>query len=638
MIRFFNIFFYTIFIAVMLGIAGLLLGSMLPIPGNIEIKIVKSGSMEPNIPTGSVVIVKPSYAYHTGDIITFGKDTQRDIPTTHRVIAVAGEGAGTTYTTKGDANEEQDGTQTPARDIIGKVVFALPYMGFVLDFARQPLGFALLIGVPAGLVILEELMTIFKEVGKSIQKRRRRNKDDEQHPHAGDFEEMSATLRRVYARRRAMDEIFVPMFVEPGIFHKEWWHKNLRMHKDTYGTSTALVLGLVFMSTLFAGASGGTIAYFSDIERSVGNIFRAGVWQETADPQDIVINEFLPNPDDSANGLNFGDDNDSKPLGEWVELYNNGNVPQDLTGWYIADESGGLGNQAAIISALNTVPATTTISAHGWLVVYLNHQTLNNPNGDSVYLYTNLDVLVDSYTYPDHDFCENEPTPASTNASSTPSGGGSCGPGDPAAPPNKSFARIPDGTGAFVDPIPTPGAPNIPDPLNDSQSESSDELASQALAEPMPTPLLVEEIVIPAANDGEVLGESDAPADEGVLPSEPPPADAGLDSALQDGQGGAGGGSGGTSGGGSAQPELVAPEGQTAPLDPAPPAVEPEPEPVAENTTEPTSDPGLAQTAPNEPEGGSETPSAEESPALQPEPEPEPEQPTAAQEMVNDSL
>src|SRR3990167_3351690 len=95
--------FYTIFVALVVGISGLLLGSMLPIPGNIEVKIVKSGSMEPAIPTGSVVMVRPSVSYAVGDVITFGKDTKTDIPTTHRIVAM---NADNTFTVKGDANEE----------------------------------------------------------------------------------------------------------------------------------------------------------------------------------------------------------------------------------------------------------------------------------------------------------------------------------------------------------------------------------------------------------------------------------------------------------------------------------------------------------------------------------------------------
>lgn len=156
--------FYATFIALLLGIAGLFLASMLPIPGNIEIKIVKSGSMEPTILTGSIVVVKPQASYAESDIITFGEDTKAQIPTTHRIIDIQGDFNSLSYTTKGDANEEQDGEQITQRDIIGKVVFWVPYMGYILDFARQPIGFTLMIGIPAGIIILDEMIRIFHEV------------------------------------------------------------------------------------------------------------------------------------------------------------------------------------------------------------------------------------------------------------------------------------------------------------------------------------------------------------------------------------------------------------------------------------------------------------------------------------------
>ena len=36
--------------------------------------------------------------------------------------------------------------------------------GYVLDFAKKPLGFVLLVGIPAGVVIVDEIMKIFREV------------------------------------------------------------------------------------------------------------------------------------------------------------------------------------------------------------------------------------------------------------------------------------------------------------------------------------------------------------------------------------------------------------------------------------------------------------------------------------------
>ncbi len=155
---------YYIFIAAIAALGLLLVVALFPIQGNIQIKIVKSGSMEPTIHTGSIVVVKPSPVYQKGDIITFGPDTKKEIPITHRIIEVRGTDAQTRFFTKGDANEDKDMKEIASREVIGKVLFSVPYLGYVIDFARKPLGFFLLIIIPACIVIAEELITIWKEL------------------------------------------------------------------------------------------------------------------------------------------------------------------------------------------------------------------------------------------------------------------------------------------------------------------------------------------------------------------------------------------------------------------------------------------------------------------------------------------
>jgi signal peptidase I len=100
--------FYNLFVAVIIIAAVLLLATMLPIPGNYEVKIVKSGSMEPAIHTGSVVVVKPEASYKQGDVITFGKDTKTQVPTTHRIVDTQVKSGIMHYITKGDANNAPD--------------------------------------------------------------------------------------------------------------------------------------------------------------------------------------------------------------------------------------------------------------------------------------------------------------------------------------------------------------------------------------------------------------------------------------------------------------------------------------------------------------------------------------------------
>ena len=166
----------------------------------------------------------------------------------------------------------------------------------------------------------------------------------------------------------------------------------------------------------------------------------------------IVLNEFLPNPEGKEYGHDFGRDSDKMPKGEWVELYNNSAEAVDLAGWNIRNSSNGAGNAIDIING-NTDTGTTVIAPHGWLVVYLNKAYLSNRR-DTVRLYDATDVLIDAYDYGNADFCALEPTPGGENDED---GVGSCS----GVPGNKSYARIPDGTGGWVDPVPTPGSENM---------------------------------------------------------------------------------------------------------------------------------------------------------------------------------
>src|SRR3989344_2765635 len=125
-----------IFGAVITVVALLLIISSFPIPGNYKIMIVQSGSMEPTIKTGSIVAVKPTDSYKIGDVITFGPMSKTRIPTTHRVTDVRLQAGQPVYVTKGDANNDQDSREVPARDVIGKVYVDVPYLGYALAAAK----------------------------------------------------------------------------------------------------------------------------------------------------------------------------------------------------------------------------------------------------------------------------------------------------------------------------------------------------------------------------------------------------------------------------------------------------------------------------------------------------------------------
>ena len=128
--------------------------------------IVQSGSMTPAIKMGSVVVAKPAENYQIGDVITFGPYTRTQAPTTHRIYDIKVTDGNPVYITKGDANNAPDQREITKRDIVGKVLFSIPYLGYAVDFAKKPLGFALIIIVPAALIIFDEIKNIYNEIKK----------------------------------------------------------------------------------------------------------------------------------------------------------------------------------------------------------------------------------------------------------------------------------------------------------------------------------------------------------------------------------------------------------------------------------------------------------------------------------------
>jgi len=169
---------YSVFIAFIVIIALSLIVSILPITGNYKVLTVVSGSMAPAIKMGSVVVVKPATDYKIGDVITFGPYSKIKAPTSHRIYDIKVIGGQSVYITKGDANNAPDANGVQKKDIIGKVLFSIPYVGYAVNFAKQPLGFALIIIVPAAAIIIDEAKNIYNEVKKkNIKQNPNENKE-----------------------------------------------------------------------------------------------------------------------------------------------------------------------------------------------------------------------------------------------------------------------------------------------------------------------------------------------------------------------------------------------------------------------------------------------------------------------------
>lgn len=107
-----------------------------------EVYNVVSGSMEPEIPVGSVIYVEPvpPEEIAEGDVIAFRSGGS---VIAHRVVKNrVGEGE---FITKGDANSENDMNPVKYRELAGRVSYHYPVVGALLEICSGAVGKAYLI-------------------------------------------------------------------------------------------------------------------------------------------------------------------------------------------------------------------------------------------------------------------------------------------------------------------------------------------------------------------------------------------------------------------------------------------------------------------------------------------------------------
>jgi len=141
---------------------------------------------------------------------------------------------------------------------------------------------------------------------------------------------------------------------------------------------------------------------------------------------------------------------------EFIEFYNKGDVQLDITDWVIKNED----TTIIINSDILYGDAISTIIEFGkWLVIDLSKvgEDILDNTSDIITLYDSENNEIDTISYVE------------------------------ASMADKSYARIPDGSSSWVDPIPTPGAPNKLD------EEELDEEEVEKL-EPEPEPEIIQEL------------------------------------------------------------------------------------------------------------------------------------------------
>lgn len=108
--------------------------------GSYRLVGILSGSMEPEIKTGSLVLAQsvPQNDLMVGDIIVYEPIKNKNVLVTHRIISINSKD--NSFTTKGDASDEPDTDTVDYEQVVGKALLSIPFLGYLAGFLKTSFG------------------------------------------------------------------------------------------------------------------------------------------------------------------------------------------------------------------------------------------------------------------------------------------------------------------------------------------------------------------------------------------------------------------------------------------------------------------------------------------------------------------
>jgi signal peptidase I len=143
---------------------GVCMAVTVPFFFGIKSLTVLSGSMEPTIHVGDIVVVRQISPLDAriGDVVTFRDPAERDKLITHRVRKMSVADSVVSFETKGDANTSVERWKIGTDGTIGLVMYRVPKLGYALFYVHGTLGRLLLVVVPALLLGGYEIWRIWR--------------------------------------------------------------------------------------------------------------------------------------------------------------------------------------------------------------------------------------------------------------------------------------------------------------------------------------------------------------------------------------------------------------------------------------------------------------------------------------------
>ena len=110
---------------------------------------ILSDSMRGEFLSGDIVFSRRvnTESLRENDIITFrsADPDSYGLVITHRIVGITADNS---FITRGDANNVPDTTPVPATNVLGRYLFKIPKMGYLIDFFYRPVGYVIMVLIP----------------------------------------------------------------------------------------------------------------------------------------------------------------------------------------------------------------------------------------------------------------------------------------------------------------------------------------------------------------------------------------------------------------------------------------------------------------------------------------------------------
>lgn len=134
---------WSAYVVLLLAALSALIVIVVPMATGSQTYTVLTSSMAPKYAPGTFMVVKPA-AFDTlrvGDVITYQIESGKPAVISHRITAVGSTQTGErVFTTKGDNNSLEDAAPVQEVQIKGKLLYAVPYVGFAAHAVGEQRG------------------------------------------------------------------------------------------------------------------------------------------------------------------------------------------------------------------------------------------------------------------------------------------------------------------------------------------------------------------------------------------------------------------------------------------------------------------------------------------------------------------